>query len=149
MKLGKKVGINYGIVLLIVVLGFVFVLRNTRTNIKELSMNEGENIITAVSREVVDNIESSKRDLDFLALLIEQYGEEEIVKLSKKIVDNNELYSALFFGRENTGEFISYPSSTQANFDARLRPWYLEASNKNIPVISTPYHGNIEKAYVL
>lgn len=148
MKLGKKVGINYGIILLIVVLGFVFVLRNARTNIRELSMNEGENIITAVSRDIVDSIEGSKRDLDFLATLIEEYGEEKVIQLSKKIVDNNELYSALFFGRENTGEFISYPSSTQANFDARLRPWYKEASNKNISVISTPYHGNIEKAYV-
>ncbi len=149
MKLGKKVGSMYALILLVMFIGFIVIQRTVRMTVEELSVNESENVVHTIKADIYDVLANVKHDITVLSQVIVEDGPEKAINLGSSLVEGKNLYSLVFFGTEDEGEFISYPKADLgSDYDPRQRGWYKEAIKNKDTVISNPYMGKAEKAYV-
>ncbi len=149
MKLGKKVGSMYILILLIIFIGFTIIQRTVRITVEELSVNESKNVVHTIKADIYNILSNVKHDINLLSKIIITEGPEKAIDFGSELVKGKSLYSLIFFGREDDGIFISYPrANLDSDYDPRKRSWYKEATNKEGTVISNPYEGKVENTYV-
>lgn len=80
----------------------------------------------------------------------EEYNIEKTIEdYFKALKDSHITTNFIFLGTEN-GEYMEYPRfSPTKSYDPRVRPWYMDAINKDDVVISEPYITNVTNEMVV
>lgn len=122
-----------------------------KERISELIINSVDEISTGVSTTVDSEMRGYGRLAKYSQALIEQDFSPETIK---HIIDQPMMHEAFLlvgFGYETTGKHIGNDPGWDPGptWDARVRPWYIDAKLENDLIVTAPYADSVTKEIVV
>ncbi len=107
--------------------------------------SRAESLATAASEGIADWIDIRKS----IATAFNDYSKEENVVPHLQQARKAGGFDDIFLGTPEGGMYRSHPERNRADYDPRVRPWYIDANGAGRQIITTAYQDAITKALLV